>query len=408
MDEYNAAAGVPDRSRVEYASQELLARFDPRGYELAPLAADYVYSTPSMIELAGGDLKSKRQERNRFVRNYPHFVEDYDPARHLNACLALLDSWKKHQDDRHAYEGATSALKRRKEALATELALRHSPELGLRGMVVYAADSPADAASVRGFTLGEHLGTDQASIVVEKTDLACKGLAQFIFSEFCRRHWSDRPLINAGDDWGLETLAWTKQSYRPIKRLMKWTLRAPTRAAVSLAAEPPQATQNPIEIRPARIEDLPQSLELESACFDAYQLKKRQLQYLMHSRGSVFVVAERDGRLVGQGIALIRHHRKGCTGRIYSLAVSADCRGRGLGHALLRRLIETLGARGVNRIYLEVERANTAAVKLYERNGFRRVGILPDYYGLGRDALHMLCVVPVEPGLFDSPTPVAA
>ena len=52
-----------------------------------------------------------------------------------------------------------------------------------------------------------------------------KGLAQFIFSEFCRVNWFDRPLVNVGDDWGLETLAWTKQSYRPVKMLQKYVLR---------------------------------------------------------------------------------------------------------------------------------------------------------------------------------------
>ncbi len=31
-----------------------------------------------------------------------------------------------------------------------------------------------------------------------------------------------RPLVNVGDDWGLETLAWTKQSYRPVKMLQKY------------------------------------------------------------------------------------------------------------------------------------------------------------------------------------------
>lgn len=408
MDEYNASAGVPDRSRVEYASGELLARFDPTGYEREPLSADYVYDTTAMIELAGGDLKSKRQERNRFMRNHPHQVEDYRPEIHLESCLQLLNAWKQHQDQRHGHEGATSLLKRQKESLATELALRYAPELGLRGMVVHAADTPQGPMTLRGFTLGEHLGNDQASIVVEKTDLSCKGLAQFIFSEFCRRYWSDRPLINAGDDWGLQTLAWTKQSYRPVRRLMKWTLRHPARVAISLSVSPCSSDSSSLSIRSARPADLPYSIDLENACFDTYQLKKRQLQYLMQSRSSVFLVAEEAGKLIGQGIALIRQHRKGSTGRIYSLAVSPSSRGRGVGQRLLRCLIDALGARGVTRIYLEVERSNTSAIRLYEKNGFRTIGSLPDYYGLGRDAAHMLCVVPLQSGLFETSAPAAA
>ena len=128
------------------------------------------------------------------------------------------------QDASHAAEPTTNAVKRQKEAVATELALRDADRLGLRGMVVH-VDGVGDAAdTLRGFTLGEPLTADQSSIVIEKTDLDAKGLAQFIFSEFCRREWSAHPLCNVGDDWGLESLAWTKQSYRPVRLLQKYTL----------------------------------------------------------------------------------------------------------------------------------------------------------------------------------------
>ena len=111
-------------------------------------------------------------------------------------------------------------------------------------MVVWVDDQ------VRGFTFGEPLSATQSSIVIEKTDLAIKGLAQFIFSEFCRTHWSDRPLVNVGDDWGVKNLAWTKMSYRPVQLLPKFVLtRNP---AVSVRPQPVAPT-----IRPAREADVP-------------------------------------------------------------------------------------------------------------------------------------------------------
>jgi hypothetical protein len=85
--------------------------------------------------------------------------------------------------------------------------------------------SPSSGWLLRAFTFGEALGDHQSSITIEKTDLSIKGLAQFIFSEFCRTYWSKLPLVNVGDDWGLETLAWTKQSYRPVKMLKKFVIR---------------------------------------------------------------------------------------------------------------------------------------------------------------------------------------
>ena len=74
---------------------------------------------------------------------------------------------------------------------------------------------------------------DQSSIVIEKTNLEIKGLAQFIFSYFCQQDWPDRPLVNVGDDWGLESLAWTKMSYRPVKLLRKWAMKRRARVRIS-------------------------------------------------------------------------------------------------------------------------------------------------------------------------------
>ena len=219
MDDYNTQQHVSDRSRVEYVSEELLASLGTANLQAQPMGHDYVYDTQRMIDLAGGELKSKRQERGRFIRDNQFQVALYDADSHLNDCLSLLNRWKAQQDSSHLAEPGLNAMKRQSESLATELALRHAEELNLRGMVVHVA------GQLSGFTFGETLGPDQASVVIEKTDLSIKGLAQFIFSEFCRTCWSDRPRINAGDDWGLESLAWTKASYRPIERMAKFVVR---------------------------------------------------------------------------------------------------------------------------------------------------------------------------------------
>ncbi|HEY7119910.1 MAG TPA: GNAT family N-acetyltransferase [Tepidisphaeraceae bacterium] len=436
MDEYNTAHACRDRSRVEYVSEELLARFDRARLTVAPQGTDYLYDVNRMIDLAGGDLASKRQAKNRFVRNYKHRVETYDHDRHFRPCLDLLNQWKERQDDAHAADDSSSFIKRTKESLATQLTLEHASELGLRGLVVYVTDEQQGMEQIKGFTFGEALGAEQSSIVVEKTDLACKGLAQFIFSEFCRASWSDRPLVNAGDDWGLESLAWTKASYRPVKLLKKFTFAPPARVAVAMrretgemlgsrhpelakdpaGMEPPRTSRvdpsvaaglpqddgaRSILIRPARREDLPAICTLEEGCFSTYNLSRRQLQYLQQRQTAVFLVAEREGgRIVGEGIALIRHHKNTVSGRAYSLAVDPAERGRGIGERLMREMVEQLRLRGVRRVYLEVEAANAAAVHLYERLGFRGIGVLPDYYGPGKDGVHMMyetAPLPVSP-----------
>jgi ribosomal-protein-alanine acetyltransferase len=400
MDDYNSVHGVPQRTRVEYVSDELIRRFAPENLDVQPMGADYVYDVGRMIDLAGGDLASKRQAKNRFCRNYEHRAEAYEPARHKAECTRLLDLWKQQQDVHHAAapDAGIAALKRYKESLATVLCLDTAEELGLRGMVVYVKPPDAPDWSLRGFTFGEHLGPDQSSITIEKTDLGVKGLAQYIFSEFCRQSWADRPFVNVGDDWGLETLAWTKMSYRPVKMLNKYVVRKQAVAAVGFVApvEMKPATADAqatsIDVRPARKDDLAAAVELERMCFGSgsFSLTKRQLQYLQRRPTAVFLVAEQQGTVVGQGVALVRQHRSGASGRIYSLATHPERRGQGIGESLLRSMVEELGARGVRRVYLEVDEDNAAAIRLYERRGFRKVGTLPNYYGRGRDAVHMI------------------
>jgi len=406
MDDYNVAHGVPERSRVEYASEELLARCGREGMVVQPMGADYVYDVNRMIDLAGGDLASKRQAKNRFLRNYEHIVEAYDPAKHLNDCRQLLASWKERQDAQHWDEADSNSLKRRKETIATDLTLTSARELNARGLVVYVKSEKG--FELRGFTFGEPLGQDQSSIVIEKTDLQVKGLAQFIFSEFCRQCWADRPLVNVGDDWGMETLAWTKMSYRPVKMLQKYTLRRVAAVKVAVPAQPTDgakrtAESSQVTIRTAVKDDLAAAVELEKTCFSRYSLNKRQLQYLRQRKSAVFLVAEQGGEVVGEGIALVRQHKRGLSGRIYSLAVRPERRGQRIGQRLLRAMLEGLSARGARRIYLEVEQHNAVAISLYERTGFRHIGLLPHYYGPEMPARHMMYEIPEAPTLFAPP-----
>jgi ribosomal protein S18 acetylase RimI-like enzyme len=402
MDQYNSIHACREKSRVEYVSEELLARFDrSKLAAVSPQGTDYLYDVNRMIDLAGGDLASKRQAKNRFIRNYAHRVEAYDAARHFSACRELLNSWKERQDCAHAGDDTLSFIKRTKESLATQLSLEHAEELGLRGLVVYVQDEQQGGEQIKGFTFGEALGSDQSSIVVEKTDLECKGLAQFIFSEFCRTAWADRQLVNAGDDWGLESLAWTKSSYRPVKMLKKYAL-APLLPVAVPAATQPQVQHSPLIIRPARRSDLAAIAAPEQGCFATYNLSKRQLQYLQQRQSSVFLVAEQDGRIVGEGIALVRHHKQSVSGRVYSLAVDPASRGQRIGERLMREIVEQLRQRAVRRIYLEVEASNAGAIHLYERLGFHGIGTLPDYYGQDKAGIHMVCEAAVVT------TPVAA
>lgn len=200
----------PQRLYVEYATEEAIEKLGI--FETVPRSGDYIYETQKMIELKGSDLASKRQSRNAFIKKYSNIYTEKFSAKHTKDCLNLLDIWQPQ------VQGSISIdLKRSQEVNATKRVIQNAEALGLTGMVLYADDQ------IVGFTFGEKLGTDSCSIIIEKTDRRFTGSAQYIFSEFCRQYWADTQWCNAGDDWEIPGLAWTKESYHPAFRIPKWS-----------------------------------------------------------------------------------------------------------------------------------------------------------------------------------------
>jgi ribosomal-protein-alanine N-acetyltransferase len=72
---------------------------------------------------------------------------------------------------------------------------------------------------------------------------------------------------------------------------------------------------------------------------------------------------------------------------ILSVAVAARWRGRGLARKLLTLHLRRLAGIGARAVFLEVSEHNDAAIRLYDRAGFREVSRRPNYYpGAGGEA----------------------
>ncbi len=69
------------------------------------------------------------------------------------------------------------------------------------------------------------------------------------------------------------------------------------------------------------------------------------------------------------------------------VAVAPERRRRGLGQQVLAALLQQAEANGARHATLEVAAANTAALALYGRLGFRKAGVRRGYYRDGGDAL---------------------
>ncbi len=67
--------------------------------------------------------------------------------------------------------------------------------------------------------------------------------------------------------------------------------------------------------------------------------------------------------------------------QVLSIAVHPKCQGEGIGQKLLSKGIKYIESLGGKRIKLEARPKNTAAVKIYEKYGFRTVGETKDLQG---------------------------
>lgn len=134
-------------------------------------------------------------------------------------------------------------------------------------------------------------------------------------------------------------------------------------------------------IERAREELLPGVWRVEEGSF-AEPYPRWYLRALLE-RSDFFYVALVEGSVVGYAAA----SREGDLVHILSIAVLPPFRRKGIGRALLRRILEEGRAMGLNGAILEVGVENEAAKALYRSLGFAECGRIAGYYGSGRDAV---------------------
>ena len=151
-----------------------------------------------------------------------------------------------------------------------------------------------------------------------------------------------------------------------------------------------------VAIRQAEMADLLAVFRIEQASFDQ-PWPFSAFEHYLDTPG--FLVAEYpdetaspgdSGPVVGYVVGDIVPNHGRAIGHIKDLAVHPDCRGRGLGAALLDRALGVLDAHDAARVKLEVRESNDAARSLYRRFGFEYRHTVPRYYGDGEDALVMV------------------
>jgi len=141
---------------------------------------------------------------------------------------------------------------------------------------------------------------------------------------------------------------------------------------------------NSFRVRAATQDDLPAIYQIEDASFsDPYP--HRLLARLLNDKSNDFLVAEMEiGRVVGYCVA----SKESGIAHLLSIGVLLEYRERGVGTALVRKLLENAGP-GVKGMTLEVKKGNYEAIRLYESLGFKPVEVIAGYYSDGSAAVKM-------------------
>ena len=147
------------------------------------------------------------------------------------------------------------------------------------------------------------------------------------------------------------------------------------------------------EIRTVTLADLDAVTALEASCFSPETAATRQaLDYRIKTFPERFFVAERQGEIIGlingcaSDLPTIAdelygpqgHDPDGKNQMIFGLAVRADCRGMGVGTALMNRLIEFCRRNEMAQLVLTCRKEKIA---YYERFGYKNHGVSDSTHG---------------------------
>ena len=124
-----------------------------------------------------------------------------------------------------------------------------------------------------------------------------------------------------------------------------------------------------------KAEHVPQVAQLEKLCF-ADPWSEMSIESELKSIWSYWVVAVEDEQVVGY----VGSQSSIDETDIMNIAVHPGWRRRGIAESLIDYLIKDLKNRGSHALMLEVRVSNDPAIALYEKLGFRQVGLRKNYY----------------------------
>ena len=135
------------------------------------------------------------------------------------------------------------------------------------------------------------------------------------------------------------------------------------------------ATRTRVHIRWMIRRDMPEVLEIEERSFE-FPWTEEDFIRCLRQRNCIGMVAEHDEHVVGFMIYELHKTRL----HILNFAVNPAFRRRGVGEAMVGKLISKLSPQRRNHIRLEVRETNLPAQLFFKNSGFVATSVLKDFY----------------------------
>lgn len=130
-----------------------------------------------------------------------------------------------------------------------------------------------------------------------------------------------------------------------------------------------------IEIRSLNFNDLDAVTLIEKTCFSLPWSEESFVNELVNQL-AYYQCATIDGNVVGyMGMWKICDE-----GHVTNVAVLPEFRKKGIASLLISKMIDVCKCSEINSMTLEVRESNYDAIRVYEKFGFKSLGIRPNYY----------------------------
>jgi ribosomal-protein-alanine N-acetyltransferase len=133
-------------------------------------------------------------------------------------------------------------------------------------------------------------------------------------------------------------------------------------------------------IEDALIRHLDKLCEIETECFGGEAFTREQILQLIKEYNCVNLIAKVDGIIAGFVIGMMYVDRKALCAHILTIDVSPAFRRRGIGQMLLQEIERIFREKDAKASHLEVREDNVAAISLYRKLGYEKIGKLKNYY----------------------------